>query len=127
MEDEMIFEIKIYEWDKDGSRYHRRPRRINDGEYHIEWHRKGIEFKQCPEGNIHHPDGMIQDIHVMFGKLVRLQKQGAAAPPLNCFLAYLLLSTSFSYCLTTSSHSLSTGTFCFKQYMSQTGPKGSAL
>lgn len=70
MEDEMIYDIKIYEWGKDSYRYTMRPRRINDGEYHIEWHRKGVEFKQCPEGNIHHPDGKIQDIRVMSGKLV---------------------------------------------------------
>lgn len=67
MEDE-LYDIKIYEWDDDNNS--NSPRRINDGEYHIEWHRKGIKFKQCPEGNIHHSDGMIQKIYVMSGKLV---------------------------------------------------------
>ena len=66
----MIYDIKIYEWGKNSSRYSSRPRRINDGEYHIEWHRRGIEFRQCPEGNLHHHDGKIQAIHVKSGKLV---------------------------------------------------------
>ena len=70
MEDEMIFDIKIYEWDKYGRNYTNRPRRIDDGEYHIEWHRQGIEFKRCPDGIIHHTSDRIQDVHVMSGQLV---------------------------------------------------------
>lgn len=69
MEDELIYDIKIYEWDKDSNRYSNRPRRINDSayQYHIEWHREGIEFVQCPEGIIHHVDNRITDINVKSG------------------------------------------------------------
>ncbi len=66
----MIYNIKIYDWDKFDSNHSERPRRIDDGEYHIEWHRQGIEFKQCPDGIIRHNSGKIQDVLVKSGQLV---------------------------------------------------------
>lgn len=71
MENE-VFDIKIYHADDD--RNPNRPRRIREGEYHIEWHRTGIQFKECPVGKIHSKSGIVGDVEVEPNKIVTWQK-----------------------------------------------------
>lgn len=44
-----LFDIIFYSGSEPGNND---PRRINDGDYQVEWHRKGIRFVRCPKGVI---------------------------------------------------------------------------
>lgn len=46
------------------------PRRINVGEYQIEWHRKGIQFLRCPEGWLCHQENSNNRIPIASGIIV---------------------------------------------------------
>ena len=50
------------------------PRRINDGEYHVEWHRKGIQFVRCPKGVIRKKGSTDAVAHVASGTIVPLEQ-----------------------------------------------------
>lgn len=50
------------------------PRRINDGEYHVEWHRQGIQFVRCPKGVIRTKNTNIDVAPVASGTFVPLEK-----------------------------------------------------
>jgi len=67
-----ILDIKIYHADDDGNP--NRPRRIQEGEYHIEWHRTGIQFIKCPAGRIHSKNGIVGDIDVDSSIIVTWQQ-----------------------------------------------------
>lgn len=62
----LFFDILIYK----GVQPKRSPRRIVTDEYHIEWHRKGIDFVKCPEGWLRHQDDPDICFQISSGKLI---------------------------------------------------------